>query len=116
MRGLLLSTTIFDLGDSQGGGALLWGEPRFLRRGGNPPAPACPWGKRERGDQTPRCRRLFVRSAPVSTCQIFFSCCLPEARFIVASYCPYLNRRHALLPFALFEELPLRCQLVSSIW
>jgi hypothetical protein len=44
-------------GDAQGGfqqsglKSLLWGEPRCLRRGGNPPAPAFPRrGKRAKGE------------------------------------------------------------------
>jgi hypothetical protein len=63
-------------GDSQGGGALLWGSRVFLRRGGNPPAPASPLGGNGKGDLT-----FFAAAGP-------FSCS---------------HRRFALLPFALFS-------------
>ena len=36
-------------GIAQGGFALLRGEPLFLRRGGNPPAPAFPFGETGKG-------------------------------------------------------------------
>jgi hypothetical protein len=65
-------------GDAQGGGSPLVGgaasmmrasgfgwRAACLRRGGNPPAPAFPRrGKRERGNQIPRCRRPFCRPVP----------------------------------------------------
>ena len=80
MRRPVVSSTPADnhAGDSQGGEALLWGEPRLMRRGGNPPAPAFP----ERGNgkgaiPVPCCRRLLL---------LLFS----------------TSRRRALLPFALF--------------
>ena len=59
---------IFFAGDSQGGGALLWGEPRFVRRGANPPAPAFPGGETGKGSLIPCCRRQFsfFRSASSS--------------------------------------------------
>src|SRR5215472_11589948 len=54
--------TLCSQGMHKGAAALLWGEPAAsrrdsvfcwraacFRRGGNHPAPACPWGKRERG-------------------------------------------------------------------
>src|SRR5437879_3318758 len=47
----------------KGAAALLWGEPRFLRRGGNPPAPAFPLGETGKGDQIPCCRRLLAHHA-----------------------------------------------------
>jgi hypothetical protein len=55
------------LGDRARGLALLRGEPPVLRRGGNPPAPAFPKGKRERGNQItlPCCRRLGLSALAV---------------------------------------------------
>jgi hypothetical protein len=46
--------------------ALFLGAQRAPGVGGTYPAPACPWGKQGKGDQIPRCRRLFLpfRSAP----------------------------------------------------
>jgi hypothetical protein len=55
----------------------LWGEPRFLRRGGNPPAPAFPGGETGKGIQPSL---------------------LPQALLLLCSH-----RRFALLPFALFQ-------------
>jgi hypothetical protein len=107
---------IFLSGDSQGGGALLWGEPRFLRRGGNPPAPAFPGGETGKGSSIPCCRRQFsfFRSASSSDPSSLPYWLFGSAHSRVCS--AYLNRRHALLPFALFLELSFRCQLVSSIF
>jgi len=59
------------------GEALLWGEPRLLRRGGNPPAPAFPGGETGKG-----------RSDSL----------LPQALSA-----PCSHRRFALLPFALLS-------------
>ena len=39
------------LGDRARGLALLRGEPPFLRRGGNPPAPAFPFGETGKGSK-----------------------------------------------------------------
>ena len=36
-------------GMHKGAAALLWGEPRVVRRGGNPPAPAFPAGEMGKG-------------------------------------------------------------------
>ena len=54
----------------------MWGEPRFLRRGGNPPAPAFPFGETGKGIQEPPCcRRRFsllpmpIRPASIRTLQ-----------------------------------------------
>jgi hypothetical protein len=52
------STKLKLMGDAQGGKALLRGEPLLLRRGGNHPAPAFPWGN-GKGDSIPCCRRLL---------------------------------------------------------
>lgn len=55
MRRPALSSKSFDRprgGLHKGAAALLWGEPPGCwRRGGNPPAPAFPWGKQERGER-----------------------------------------------------------------
>lgn len=42
------------------GGALLWGEPRFMRRGGNPPAPVFPRRGNGKGEIDSLRRRLFL--------------------------------------------------------
>ena len=44
-------------GIHKGASALLWGEPRFVRRGGNPPAAAFPFGETGKGESLPCCRR-----------------------------------------------------------
>jgi hypothetical protein len=47
-------------GIHKGAAALLWGEPRFMRRGGNPPAPAFPGGETGKGVQIPCAAGCFL--------------------------------------------------------
>ena len=75
------------LGDRARGLALLRGEPPFLRRGGNPPAPAFPFRGNGKGDQK------IPSLLPQAMNSVY-------SRFITSLH----NRRFALLPFALFVE------------
>ena len=85
----------------KGAAALLWGEPPgFGGVGGTRPPRLSPLGETGKGDQ-----KDFLLAAA----GFFRLLCAPFAF-------PFRNRRLALLPFALFVEPLLRCQLVSSIF
>src|SRR5437762_3107887 len=82
--------------------ALLYGGSPLV--GGTRPPRLSPEGKRERGDGMPCCRRLFLLclAQPLKPILALF----PQSNPLILMFLavPKLNRRLALLPFALFVE------------
>jgi hypothetical protein len=85
-------------GSHKGAGALLWGEPPILRRGGNPPRPGVPLGEPGRGQTSSSSLPQAVGLAPH-----------PVSHFLFAIADSPCFHSHSVVKHLL------RCQLVSSI-
>ena len=65
-------------GIHKGAEPLLWGEPRFLRRGGNPPAPAFPAGETGKGRSDSLLPQALSPFVPIADSPCFHSHSLME--------------------------------------